>query len=229
MKANVILTSDINTNGRKYDMDEMAKAIEEFNKNGRHICWLDKPANELSMSLSDAAGRVQTVWIEDDKVKGIVDLLDTPNGLAAQSLLDNDCELKLGLRMLCTSNPETDEIHINRLVDVGIKAAPSEPVTESEILYFIKGMTNYGTRLVFLNGYCYWFAYILVERFKRYARCCLMYNQILGHFAASINGKIYDIDGVIDNTEGWEEWDAWRKNEPVYRKVVERDCILKRN
>lgn len=231
MKANVTLISNINSNdnGRKYDLAELAKAVEEFNKHGRHICWLEKPPGELSMSLSDAAGKVQNIWIEDGTVKGIVDLLDTPNGMIAQTLLDNGCGLRLGVRMLGTGDPETDEFRLDRIVDVGILPAPTKPVAESEILSFINGIYNDGTRRVFTEGYCYWFAYILVERFRRYASACIMYNQVLGHFAASINNVLYDITGKIEDTEGWEKWDEWRKNEPVYRKVVERDCILKRN
>lgn len=229
MKANVTLISNINSNnnGRKYDLAELAKAVEQFNKHGRHICWLDKPSGELSMSLSDAAGKVQNIWIEDGTVKGVVDLLDTPNGMIAQTLLDTGCGLSLGVRMLGTGDPETNEFHLDRILDVGILPSPAKPVAESEILRFIDGMYNDGTYRVFTEGYCYWFAYILVERFRRYASACIMYNQVLGHFAASINNVLYDITGKIDNTEGWEKWDVWRKNEPVYRKVVERDCILK--
>lgn len=225
----VTLASNFDANGRKYDMAEIDKAIEEYNKKGRHLCWLDHPSNNFTVTLSEVAGKVQKLWSEGNEVKAVIDILDTPNGLTAQSLMDNGCSLSLGVRMLTTGDP--DNIHVKQIMDVGIKCAPGNKITEDEVLDFIRGMHNIGTVDVFLNGYCYWFAYILAERFKRFASTSIMYNQVLGHFAVKINDTLYDIRGKILNEDesggNWEEWDTWKKNEPTYYKVVERDCILK--
>ena len=228
MKTNVTLVSNLNANGKKYDMSEIATAIEEYNKKGRHLCWFAQPSNNFTMSLSEAAGKVQKIWQEDSEIKALIDILDTPNGLTAQSLIDNGCSMSLGVRMLATGDP--NDIHVKQIMDVGIKCAPGNKVDEIEILGFIEGMRNEGTTDVFLNGYCYWFAYMLAERFKMFASTSIMYNQVLGHFAVKINDSLYDIRGKLNKTESegeWEEWNAWRKNEPSYYKVVERDCIFK--
>ena len=115
-----------------------------------------------------------------------------------------------------------------RLIDVGLRPV-FEPFDDSEVVDFIRGIRNDGTMHAFLEGYCYWFAHILYSRFLPYVRTYIMYNQILGHFAASINGKLYDITGRIEDDGNWVEWEQWKKGEPCYSKVVERDCILKKH
>lgn len=107
---------------------------------------------------------------------------------------------------------------------------------ENKVLDFIKdfkkgamGITN-----KFLNGYCFWFAYILdswcdMNEIKSQHR--IMYNQVLGHFACEINGELYDITGKLDRKSEyfskWMPWADWYIQEPEYRKIVVRDCILK--
>ena len=95
-------------------------------------------------------------------------------------------------------------------------------------LAFIKHFQNEGTIDVFMNGCCYWFAYILMTRFlHEYPMPKIMYNDITGHFATKINGKIYDITGEIEETEQWKIFDDYLIQEPSYSQVIIRDCILK--
>ena len=94
-------------------------------------------------------------------------------------------------------------------------------------LAFIKHFQNDGTIDVFMNGCCYWFAFILYSRFIG-AGAEIWYNEVTGHFATKICEKLYDIRGEIDSTEdGWIAFDEYRVEEPAYTRVLARDCILK--
>lgn len=100
--------------------------------------------------------------------------------------------------------------------------------TKKQILDFISNFQNEATIKTFTNGCCYWFAIILCERFKMSGSITyIAYNQIAGHFAAVIDGVMYDINGEVSSSDEWAQWDEWLENEPVYGEVVIRDCIYK--
>ena len=86
----------------------------------------------------------------------------------------------------------------------------------------------------FTQGCCYWFAFILKERFQGK----IVYDPVIGHFACQIGSSVYDIKGNIDKQYGpgffnWYEWDTWElyaNGEPSgARTRVIKDCILKIN
>ncbi len=91
---------------------------------------------------------------------------------------------------------------------------------------FIKNFQNEGTIETFTEGCCYWFAMILFWRFNNLG-ATIVYNEITGHFATLIRGKIYDITGEIKDNDKWIEWSEYAITEPVYAKTIIRDCILK--
>ena len=96
----------------------------------------------------------------------------------------------------------------------------------SEVLKFIKKFQNPGTIDTFTKGCCYWFAFILDERFNWDAPCSgIMYNSIDNHFATWINGKLYDITGEIKLTDEWEEWDKFMCKDELLTERIFRDCI----
>lgn len=81
---------------------------------------------------------------------------------------------------------------------------------------------------LFSNGYCYYFAHILDERF--YKGGTIMYIPVYNHFCYSIYGKLYDITGEITDQEKIdlaEPWDSYRRHEPLESQRIFRDCILK--
>ena len=93
-----------------------------------------------------------------------------------------------------------------------------------EILDFIKHFQNEGTISTFMEGCCYWFAYILKSRFI-FGK--IMYEPILGHFLYKYSNKCYDIRGEVDSTSlHLEEWDKYELGS-THRKRVHNDCILK--
>ena len=55
-----------------------------------------------------------------------------------------------------------------------------------------------------------------------------MYNPIENHFAALINGTLYDAQGsiAINATSPWYNWDKYQQEEPLDATRVYRDTIL---
>ena len=96
-----------------------------------------------------------------------------------------------------------------------------------EILDFINEFSFFGkqVRECFTRGNCYWFAFILHERFGG----DIMYNDVEGHFACRIKRKLYDITGCCDNLyyDSWTKWENYKKVETSHSKGIIRDCILK--
>lgn len=87
---------------------------------------------------------------------------------------------------------------------------------------------------VFYNGYCYWFALILAERFKGE----VWFNPKLVHFAAHIDNNLYDIYGKItpgisptgekDYSEHtWFEWGQFQINNHEMVESIVDSCIKK--
>lgn len=86
----------------------------------------------------------------------------------------------------------------------------------------------------FTQGCCYWFAFILKERFHGK----IVYDHVIGHFACQIGTYVYDIRGRVDKYYGketfeWHDWDTWEvyadKQPSGARTRVIEDCILKIN
>ena len=102
-----------------------------------------------------------------------------------------------------------------------------------DVLNFIKTFDE--CRHNFLNGNCYWFAFILKERFFQEIPCVIMYHPVNNHFACGMwyNDRHYilDVTGVVDvqtnrrGENGWESWFTYQCNEPLGAKRVRRDCI----
>ena len=88
---------------------------------------------------------------------------------------------------------------------------------------------------VFYKGYCYWFAFILAERFKG----TIWFNSKIVHFATKIDGDLYDIYGKVkpgispitgnrDYSE--DDWITWADFQINHHEVVEyivNSCIKK--
>lgn len=80
------------------------------------------------------------------------------------------------------------------------------------------------TKETFLNGCCYWFAFILYRRFLRQG-ARIMYDQIENHFGTQVNGRVFDISGdVTDAGYDWVPWDEI--DDEALRSRIVRDCIM---
>jgi len=99
-----------NHNGRIYDSNMMKEAIEKFNKEGIKFCELNPNyENFLSHNLTNAAGKVENVWVEDNQVYGKIELLDTPKGKVVKELIHEGREFNLNPRILGDKVPVLDE------------------------------------------------------------------------------------------------------------------------
>ena len=89
-------------------------------------------------------------------------------------------------------------------------------------------ISHFSDREQFLNGNCYWFAFILQERFKIFGFTKIMYNPIDNHFATLIDDTLYDILGPvpISSNSPWYDWDRYQKIEPLNAERIYRDTIL---
>lgn len=88
---------------------------------------------------------------------------------------------------------------------------------------------------VFYRGYCYWFAFILAERFKG----TIWFNPKIVHFATMIDGTLYDIYGEItlginptngsrDYSENdWVKWSDFQINNQEAVESIVKSCIKK--
>ena len=95
----------------------------------------------------------------------------------------------------------------------------------AEILDFIRNFK--GAEEPFLTGCCYWFAFILQERFGGQ----MLYFQSPGHFVQKIDGRLYDVTG--DVTENFTNehppvvWAGLHSTDSSLYRCVLRDCIDK--
>ena len=101
---------------------------------------------------------------------------------------------------------------------------------EEIILTFIedfKAMHKEEIEDLFLNGYCYYFAIILHERF---GRGLIMYIPIYNHFCYKIDENLYDISGKIKDEEKIKlavYWERYKNEEYLDSERIIRDCICK--
>ena len=91
-----------------------------------------------------------------------------------------------------------------------------------EVLDFIKHFEL--GKDCFLYGCCYWFAYILMERFHWYYDCEYMYNIEENHFAIDIDGVLYDASGTI-SSDGFIPWYQVAKIDSLLYQQLIADCI----
>ena len=101
-------------------------------------------------------------------------------------------------------------------------AEPMINFTSENILHFIKKFSDFGNQVVecFTKGNCFWFAMVLAMEFAGE----IYYDPIVGHFATIINGVLYDITGVVKNTNNFVSLEEIRKDELLWARL-KRDCV----
>lgn len=76
-------------------------------------------------------------------------------------------------------------------------------------------------------GNCYWFAYILAERFAEY-HTRIVYFPVANHFACMIGDQIFDICGEVANDNAtFYFWDDYKSIDATHAERIMRQCILK--
>ena len=91
----------------------------------------------------------------------------------------------------------------------------------NEILDFIQRRWQKDAN--WLDGNCYWFAYILKTRFPFLEIC---YLPIEGHFVCSDGDNFYDWTGLVNPPEIVLPLSAIEEQDPLWASRIWRDCIL---
>lgn len=103
---------------------------------------------------------------------------------------------------------------------------PTNAVQTGEVNRFIQRFTEHGSQVeqCFTQGCCYWFAWVLTERFPGSE---IVYDAIGNHFAAKIGGRAYDITGDVTEKalSPWEPWSGYEVGSTCRAGIV-RNCIM---
>ena len=93
---------------------------------------------------------------------------------------------------------------------------------DNEILEFINRRWKNRNQSM-LNGNCYWFAFILHERFPNLKIC---YLPVEGHFVCkdTIDDNLYDATGIINYNGPIISLEDLRDCEPNWYNRLMRDC-----
>ena len=102
---------------------------------------------------------------------------------------------------------------------------------KNEVITFIENFKSRGDRKkieeFFLNGCCYWFAFILDERFNRQGS--ILYDIKNNHFVYMIEGNFFVFLGWLGDTPpkdtDYEFWDVYHYYDPIHAQRLHRDCI----
>ena len=73
---------------------------------------------------------------------------------------------------------------------------------------------------VFTSGCCYWFAFILANRFSG----TVMFDPVASHFVAEIGGDLYDVTGNVTAIYNVVPWDSYP--DETHKKRIEEYCVL---
>ena len=65
--------------------------------------------------------------------------------------------------------------------------------------------TRWGVVEAFTQGCCYWFAFILHQRFMAH-NPRIMTDYAANHFGCEIRSRVYDITGDVTDSYKWEPW-----------------------
>lgn len=101
-----------NRNKRIYQVDEYLKHLQYLRddiKNGEPILGeLDHPDDRFEVKLKDVSHRVIDLWYDKDSntIQGKIELLNTPNGKLAQSLVDQGVPLHISSRAAGSVNSD---------------------------------------------------------------------------------------------------------------------------
>jgi hypothetical protein len=94
------MTETVNGNGRTYQHNTMLREVKNYQKlikEKRSLGELDHPENNV-ISLEKVSHRVTALWMEEKKVMGKVQVLDTPSGKILQELVNGGCTMGISSR-----------------------------------------------------------------------------------------------------------------------------------
>ena len=89
-----------NGNNRIYTESVLKREVQKYAKlveSGRALGELDHP-DKVEVSLQHVAHKVTAIWMEDKKVMGKIQVLDTPAGKTLRALVEGGCAVGISSR-----------------------------------------------------------------------------------------------------------------------------------
>ena len=93
---------------------------------------------------------------------------------------------------------------------------------KSQIVDFIK--RRFPEDSHWFDGNCYWFAFILAERFPHLT---IVYEPVAGHFMVTDGQNYYDWTGVVDMSKYYKApipLEEIKNSDPLWYQKIIRDC-----
>lgn len=210
--------------------DAIEKYVETHKKEGMPMLGaLDHPLNVIDHSdnsilprISDISCKINDIKFDNVKIPVLTfdaDILDTPNGKIVQDILKDERKVRMAPRMIY--NPEGNGYQI---MSIGVfPEKTNNEIQHDRVLRFIRHFSSDENKTLFTKKCSYWFADMLYNRFKMDAcDVYIMYNSEIKRFSCMVNNVLYDINGVIHNTDKWEEW---RKDIDNYDNIMQEDIL----
>ena len=103
----------LNRNQRIYPKNEYLKHLaylrDDIKKGEPLLGELDHPDDRFEVKLKEASHRIIDLWYDEEKnvVMGKIELLNTPNGKLAQSIVDQGIPLHISSRAAGSVNPDS--------------------------------------------------------------------------------------------------------------------------
>lgn len=191
-------TGDINRNKRRYTkavLEEGIKQVIPRIKEGSFLGELDHPISRDSIRQStvlfkEASHRILETWWENNKLKGLVETLNTPNGNILKSLSEQKVPIGFSFRGMgdlkeitegttrffdvvgplhiitwdCVSNPSHKDAKVLRIKENFTEKLENNILKEN-IIYNIKDMEK-GKEYICENGICYIPKKLYITKFK---------------------------------------------------------------
>lgn len=120
----------VNRNGRIYTSTEMLKHLgylrDMIKENGCILGELDHPEGRFDVQLKEASHKITDLWYDQNtyNVMGKLELLDTPNGETAKSLVDSGYPLFVSSRAAGDVDEKTHEVSIAQIFTYDIVCTP---------------------------------------------------------------------------------------------------------
>ena len=120
----------VNRNGRIYQENEVLRHLgylrDKIKKDGSILGELDHPEGRFDISLKEASHKITDLWYDqaNHRVMGTIELLDTPNGKIAKSLVDSGFPVYVSSRAAGDVDPKTKEVEIATIFTYDIVCTP---------------------------------------------------------------------------------------------------------
>ena len=197
------------------------KAVElgfadEIISEGEPKLKLKEKEQKLRNEILELHNKRNTLW---ERTKAFLKEHRDENGLVESSVREQYYKMTDDVKKLGAEIQRLEGRLLEILELLG--SNPSKDVKDS-VTKFIKRRFS-STDANWMNGNCYWFAKILVERFPGLQ---IYYEPIEGHFVAGMGGHYYDYTGEIQKNHKYLALQTIATSDPLWYNKLMKDCIL---